>query len=403
MKRLIKSILAALLVLTLASGAAYALDSQPSSLTVAMKSGETPLGGIGVAVCLVAGALEGNGWADYVATPAFADAQADFTDLTKEKNIALAATLDAYATAHDIQRSQKTTGADGKAAFPDLSAGLYLVAQTDGESSEYIIAPYLVAVPVMNERTRSWDYNVTAYPKTEPIRRDIKVDSVSVYKVWAGTDTPPGGILAQLYRDGVPYGNCVTLDDSNQWTHTWDNLDPDSTWTVDEFDVAEGYAKKISGSASTEFIITNTKTPNAPSKVPISGSKTWEHGSNPPGQQPKSIVLRFYANGVFILQKEIGEADHWSWSVRMDKYDKDGKEIVYTIDEAPVSDYIKAVDGYNLINIHKSYSGKPTQPPTGDLSNLALWLCVMGASFMGLATVIVIFAGMRKRRKTKSS
>jgi len=241
--------------------------------------------------------------------------------------------------------------------------------------------------------------------------------SVSVSKVWAGADSPPPGesILVQLYRGGVPYGNCVTLNAGNRWFYTWEGLDPDGPWTVDEFDVAEGYAKTISGSASTGFVITNTRDPNAPKRMLVNGGKTWNHGSNPAGKWPKSIALRLSANGVFILQKEVGEAEHWSWSIRMDKYGEDGKEIVYTVDEAPVNDYIKAVDGYNVINTYKP--GDPTSnntpnpatpktaetpvpkwtiPKTGDGSNLWLWVALMAVS----ATMLpLLLAWNRKVKK----
>jgi len=273
----------------------------------------------------------------------------------------------------------------------DLSPGLYLVAQADIESSEYIVAPYLVYVS---------GEHVTALPKTEPVKRGEKT-YISVYKVWAGTITPPGSILVQLYRNGVPYGNCVTLGAGNHWSYTWDNIDPKETWAVDEFDVAEGYAKTISGSASAGFVVTNTRSPHAPQRIPLSGKKTWEHGSNPIDKRPVFILLRVYANGVFILQKQIGAAEHWSWSILVDKYDKDGKEIVYTVDEAPVDEYIKAIDGYDILDIHKSYEGPPklNLPKTDDLNNLPLWLAGAAIGFAGLGAVIIILWRNKRREK----
>jgi hypothetical protein len=266
MKRLITAVLAALCVLSLVPTTAHAIG--PSNLTVVMKYGDAPLGGIGVAVCRVADAQEGNGWADYTATQAFSGARADFTDLTKAKNIALAATLDAYASARNIPRSAKSTDAGGKATFSDLPAGLYLVAQTDSESSEYIIAPYLVTVPVMNERTRAWNYDVTAYPKTEPVKIEVKTVSVSAYKIWAGTGQHPGSVQVQLYRNSQPQGEPKTLNAGNYWRCVWVGLAPGDTWTVDEVGVPAGYTKTVSGSVSTGFIITNTRSPQPPPVTP---------------------------------------------------------------------------------------------------------------------------------------
>jgi len=399
MKRLFSFVFAAACILALTSSASRAAGPELSSLTVTMKYNDRPLEGLNIAVCLAADAKEEGGGILFTAAPAFAGAGADFTDLTKEKNISLAAALNAYAAVNGVTRTQKVTDSNGSAVFTGLSAGLYLVAQMEDKDSEYTIAPYLVMLPALNERLRAWDYNVTAYPKTEPLKHNMKTTSVSVYKVWAGVNSPPNDhVLVQLYRNGVPYGSCVALDAGNHWSCTWEGLDPGGLWTVDELDVPAGYVKTIAGSASTGFVITNTKSGAPPSgQVIIRGTKTWEHGNNPADKQPQFIDLRIYANGVFVLQKRVTEAGHWNWSVRMDKYSEDGREIAYTIDEAPVSGYAKAVDGFNLINtfIAVPYAGDPGKPgipynwpQTDDINNPALWLSLMGLSFFGLMAIL---------------
>jgi len=401
MKRFLSVVFTVACILACVSGATRVAALELSSLTVTMQYNGGPLEGLKIAVCLAADAKEENGSITFTAAGAFAGAGADFTGLTKEKNIALAAKLDAYAAANAIARTQKVTDRNGSAVFPGLSAGLYLVAQMEDEDSEYAIAPYLVMVPAYNERLRAWDYDVIAYPKTEPVKHDDDTTSVSVYKVWAGVDSPPGGsILAQLYRGGVPYGNSVVLYAGNRWSYTWEGLPPDGPWTVDERDVPAGYVKAITGSAATGFVITNTKSSTPPAgQINISGTKTWRHGGNPAAKQPKFIELRIFANGVFILQKRVTEAEHWNWSVRMDKYDGNGKEIVYTIDEAPVDGYFKAVDGFNLTNTFLTLPGtfepsKPVKPhyklpQTDDFNNPVFWMTLMTLSFFGLMAMLI--------------
>ena len=237
------------------------------------------------------------------------------------------------------------------------------------------------------------------YSPSEP------VTCVNVQKVWAG-GPPDGAILVQLYRDGVPYGDCVTLSASNQWRYTWGSLPADAAWTVDEFNVAEGWTKAISGSASDGFVITNTRKLNAPSTMLITGSKTWDHGSNPTDKQPKSISIRINANGVFILQKRVSETEHWAWSIRMDKNDKNGNEIVYTMDETTIENYIKTVNGFNILNAFRPGStgpGRSDGPKTDDDSNLVLWLSLMGLSFVGLAAFIITVWRLKRRDEEKNS
>ena len=263
MKRFAFVFLVIMLIFSLTPCVSYAIGQEPSTLTVVVKYEDKSLDGIEIAVCRVADAKEENGNVIYEATQAFTGAKADFTILTKEKSIALAATLDTYASANHVARSFKETDSDGKAIFTDLSAGLYLVAQLESENSEYNIAPYLVASPALREAGR-WDYNVIAYPKTEPTKKDGETISVNAYKIWAGTDSSPASVQVQLYRNGSSLGQPKTLNTENFWRCAWDNLSPDETWTVDEVNVPAGYTKTVSGGTATGFIITNTKIPHKP-------------------------------------------------------------------------------------------------------------------------------------------
>lgn len=265
-KRIMTAILTIICILSLVPTIVYAADLGPSNLTVIMDYGTTPLPGIDVSVCQVAdAAVDASGNVTFTATQAFSGAGADFTNLDDEKNVALAASLDAYASANNIARIDQVTDSNGQSAFTGLSAGLYLVAQKSGDNSGYIIAPYLVMVPNTDSAARGgWNYNVISYPKTEPSKIDITTTSISVYKIWQGTDSHPDSVSVQLYQNGKPYGDAVSLNAGDYWRYAWDNLDAGSTWTVDELDVPADYTKTVSGNMSNGFIITNTYTPNTP-------------------------------------------------------------------------------------------------------------------------------------------
>ena len=251
MKRLTSIFIAMICALTLLTPAvAYAaIDEELSNLTVVMNYGGEKLGGINVSICRVADAKEVSGGIVYDTTPAFSGAGADFTNLTEAKNIAQAASLNTYAFTNNIARTAKVTDGDGKAVFNGLPAGMYLVAQLDAETSEYIIAPYLTAIPVPSmTKTGEWNYNVTAYPKTEPIKRNTEKINIIGTKSWyhhirntnqyVPENQRPRSITLLLYADGeLILQKTITAADNWYWSVEVDKYAEDGheiVYTVDE-------------------------------------------------------------------------------------------------------------------------------------------------------------------------
>jgi len=233
---------------------------------------------------------------------------------------------------------------------------------------------------------------------------------VLVTKVWKGEDeNRPASVVMQLYKDGAAAGIPVTLSGANGWAYTWNALEKGHAWTVDEVNVPAGYSKTVTGDMANGFVITNTKLPSPPpgDEITINGKKTWNHGDNPMDKRPASITVIIKADGAIVTQRMITAAEHWGWSFNLPKYNKDGKEITYTVDEARFEDYVKTMDGYNLINTYKPGGntddpdpGKPISlPKTDDNGNLALWLTLMALSLGGLAATAIAWSKMKGKRK----
>lgn len=99
--------------------------------------------------------------------------------------------------------------------------------------------------------------------------------SVKVTKVWKDSNdkyqTRPKSITVQLYMgegDGkIKVGDAITLNESMNWTYTWDNLEKledgkEIVYTVDEVNVPDGYTKTVTKddqASITSYIITNTR------------------------------------------------------------------------------------------------------------------------------------------------
>ena len=189
---------------------------------------------------------------------------------------------------------------------------------------------------------------------------DTKIN-VSVQKVWDDSNNTagfrPGSVTVQLLANGAETDKTVTLNESNNWTATFGELNKESggkpiEYTVKEVlegDAASKYTVAITGDADTGFTITNKYTPET---VDINGSKTWDDDDNADGNRPASITINLLANGVKKDTKTVTEKEGWKWSFTdLPKY-ANGEEITYSITEDTVPNYTSEVNGYDVTNTY---------------------------------------------------
>ncbi len=85
----------------------------------------------------------------------------------------------------------------------------------------------------------------------------------------------------------------------------------------------------------------------------VSGRKTWDDNSDQDGTRPEYITIHLYADGNEIDSVKVTADDNWSWNfTNLPKYTSAGVEIVYTITEETVGDYVTSYDGYDVTNRH---------------------------------------------------
>ena len=186
-----------------------------------------------------------------------------------------------------------------------------------------------------------------------------KYVSVAVRKEWEDLNKKdgkrPDSVTVELLADGVKTGKELTLTAENNWQGSFtglsrrpndDDTEPDIVYTIVEKDVPN-YKSNITGSAAEGFVVTNTE------QVTISGSKTWNDDGNRDNVRPEKIIINLLVDGEVIDSKIVTAEDGWKWSFTGDKYDADGNEINYTIEEEDVENYKGVVDGYNVTNTHE--------------------------------------------------
>lgn len=104
----------------------------------------------------------------YVLTNEFAGSGADLTDRTAAGMQKASQILEKYAQEHGMTAVGSQATAGGIARFMELSHGLYLICQVRGTADNVTITPFLTTLPVLDEVTHTWDYDVKAFTKHEP-------------------------------------------------------------------------------------------------------------------------------------------------------------------------------------------------------------------------------------------
>lgn len=98
-----------------------------------------------------------------------ADEFADSGESMEKLNAELAKQLADYAGKHDINGTTITIDSNGTARFADVEPGLYLLVQEQAAEGYYIVDPFLVSIPLLENG--SYIYDVDASPKMEPLSR----------------------------------------------------------------------------------------------------------------------------------------------------------------------------------------------------------------------------------------
>ena len=135
--------------------------------------------------------------------------------------------------------------------------------------------------------------------------------NITVNKLWTGdtTELRPASVDVQLYRDGSAYGGAVTLTAAGGWTHTWQSLLANYTYTIGEVTVPNGYTAAIVKTGNT-VTITNTYTQPVVRTSQVTVNKVWS-GEAP---HPASVTATLYKDGAEFASIVLNDANNWTYT-----------------------------------------------------------------------------------------
>ena len=189
---------------------------------------------------------------------------------------------------------------------------------------------------------------------------------VSVSKVWDDEDDAagirPASITVRLHANGKPVDQ-ATLNEAGGWTYAFTGLHKyeggaEIHYTITEDAIPE-YSTKIDEKT---FTITNYYTPGETS---VEVSKVWEDANDAAGMRPAFVQVQLLADGeAYGSPVELSEANDWVYIWDELPEDKDGKAIVYTVEELTnAKRYTKAISGdavtgFIVTNTYEAPSGR---------------------------------------------
>ncbi|WP_314793714.1 Cna B-type domain-containing protein, partial [Eggerthia catenaformis] len=160
---------------------------------------------------------------------------------------------------------------------------------------------------------------------------------------------------------------------TNNWEFKFENLPKNEKGKEIEYTIKEepvaGYTSSIKKVSKNVYEIVNTIT----GKVSIPVTKTWV------GPKGTKAVVKLFANGTEKQKVELNQGNNWSYIFEnLDKYDGQGKKIVYTLKEESIQNYDSQITGdaetgFKVKNINtekisipvvKKWVGKPADSVT---------------------------------------
>lgn len=182
----------------------------------------------------------------------------------------------------------------------------------------------------------------------------------------------PNSITVRIKADDEEVAKAI-LSEENNWNAIFENLPKYKNGIEINYEIVEdeveGYTPTISNPIkendnNVTVVIKNT---HEKETTEIVIEKVWDDVGNE-NKRPDSITVNIYANGELFETVKITAENNWQLKLEnLQKYFS-GEEIIYTIEEVELEDYVTDYEGYTIINSYK-VKGEITPPNTGIIMN----------------------------------
>lgn len=208
----------------------------------------------------------------FVIDDIYSEYDIDFNNLTEEDWYELPIGISDFIEEKGIEANfSGTTSRDGLLEFDNCEKGLYFVKGKSYVQGIYQYTPANFFISLPNLVQNNWVYEVKSEPKYSREDYDNLIN-IKVVKVWDDKgylNDRPKEIVVSLIKGDFEYDQ-VILNQENNWTYEWINLDGAFEYDVKELDVSDKYIVNIKKDNNVFTIINSHKRTDS-SSLPNTG------------------------------------------------------------------------------------------------------------------------------------
>ena len=190
-----------------------------------------------------------------------------------------------------------------------------------------------------------YDKNISGLTVTNTFTQDTSTVDIPVTKVWKDNEVQsarrPSSVIVVLKANGEEEARQEITGTGDTWNYTFEDLPKYDeynniiNYTVEEVEKTSGDLKFYSSSVD-GYTITNTFT-RPEDTVSLTVNKVWEDQENVYNKRPLSIRVNVRDSKGLVQTTIITKDNKWEHTfTNLPKYDENGVEIVYTVDEEEV-------------------------------------------------------------------
>ena len=213
--------------------------------------------------------------------------------------------------------------------------------------------------------------------------------SVKVTKTWNDNNNEAGKRpervtlkLSGNEKEYIQEINASNADPSNNnnWEYTFTDLPKydengdEITYTVDELDLNNKFYIKSSVNQDTKTIVNTFQVPGENVTIPI--TKIWDDNNDKAKKRPESVTVQVKNGEEVVAESPVTADTGWKYEFTLPKFDNNGNEINYTIDEKDLNNKyyekgnvdqsartITNVSKYGKVTVHYYIEGTTTRVP----------------------------------------